>query len=580
MFSLTVSALSIGLIYTPAIASQQTAVVVEKFDQSLIRQTVQGPILGVLENNNKTLSFLGVPYAQAPIGDLRWKSPKALNARENLLATNKAPAVSLQVSKGKVTGSDDCLYLNIWRPNNNTKNLPVLVFLHGGNNQTGSSTAASYGEFLAASANAVVVGLNYRLGPLGFIQIPALKHGTPEENSGNFTLLDINAGLDWVSANIANFGGDVKNITLAGHSAGGRDVMAILTSPKFKGKFHKAMAFSGGQTISDPLWAQSIHTKAFAKLAVEDKKQPSETEAIKWLNTDSDEVRQWLYSIKSERLVSLMAGAKIRMRVFPHLFADGTVLPKEGMKVYDSPTTAKTVSDVPLLLLSDATEFKFYCVTDPYFKTWVADNSVLTDKAKKSQYSFAADYGSLFFGYANTQNSVERISQYTKSPIYVASFRWGTNSDIVGDEMAYLHGSKHGIHMDFLFNLKKFDLQKKYPQAYKNEGVNDLSHMLQSYVGNFLWTSNPNGQGLTQWQAWDTKNANGPTYLFMDSSLNKATAKMVNWKINPKQLLNEMENDKSIPTERKNYLIKNVLDGRFFSYDIDKHFGNPNHIMP
>ncbi|MCF0254588.1 MAG: carboxylesterase family protein, partial [Duodenibacillus sp.] len=214
-----------------------------------VRATAQGPVSGVLEEGGRAQAYLGVPYAAAPVGALRWKAPQPPAARQGVLEAAKAPAMALQMSKGQAKGSDDCLYLNIWRPNTDAGNLPVMVFLHGGNNQTGASTAASYGKALAANAGMIVVGLNYRLGPLGFVQLPALKSGDALESSGNFTLLDINAALDWVRANIAGFGGDPGNITIAGHSAGGRDVMAILTSPLFKGKFQKAMSLSGGQTV-------------------------------------------------------------------------------------------------------------------------------------------------------------------------------------------------------------------------------------------------------------------------------------------------------------------------------------------
>ena len=564
-----------GIFPASGYAAPATSVVAPVEETVLVRHTTEGLVRGVIENNGRTQAYLGVPYAQPPVGQLRWKAPEKPSFHGTVLDANKVPAKALQISKGKATGSDDCLYLNIWRPNTKQGYLPVLVFLHGGNNQTGASTAASYGKALAANANAVVIGLNYRLGPLGFIELPALKHGTPEENSGNFTLLDINAALDWVKANIVNFGGNPNNITLAGHSAGGRDVMAILTSPMFKGKFQKAMSFSGSQTMSSPEWSEKIHAKAFAKLALEDGKATNESEALAWVLKDSAEVRDWLYSLKPERIVALMSGAKIRMRVFPHLFADGQVLPKAGFGVYDSTATARNVSNVPLLLLADTTEFKFYTAVDPYFSKAVADKTVLTNEELHAQYAYASGYGSQFFGYANTQQSIERIQKHTKGPIYAALFNWGTNSQVVGEEMAFVHGAKHGIHMDFIFSEKKFDLQKKYPQAYKNNGVSQLSKLVQSYIGNFLHQGNPNGSGLASWKAW-SKNA---TFMKFDADVSKASAQMTNFRYEPKKLLSAMEKDDTVSPEAKSVLLHKVMDGRFFSSPIDEHFGNPAHIM-
>lgn len=572
-------ALSAACPLTAAASGEVSAPVAASSEQaSLLRHTSEGLIEGKIENNGRTQAYLGIPYARPPVGASRWKAPAAPSWHGEILKADKVPARALQIQKGKAVGSDDCLYLNIWRPNTKDGYLPVLVFLHGGNNQTGASTAASYGAALAANANAVVIGLNYRLGPLGFIELPALKHGSALENSGNFTLLDISAALDWVAANVVHFGGNPGNITVAGHSAGGRDVMAILTSPLFKGKFQKAMSFSGSQTMSAPEWSEEIHAKAFAKLALEDGKAADEAAALAWVKQDSQEVRDWLYSLKPERIVRLMSGAKIRMRVFPHLFADGTVLPREGFRVYDKASTAAKVSDVPLLLLADTTEFKFYTATDPYFKKAVESKSVLTNPAERAKYAYAAGYGSQFFAYGNTQQSAERILQHTKSPVYAALFNWGTNPDIVGEEMAFIHGAKHGIHMDFVFSEKKFDLQKKFPKAYENAGAADLSRLTQTYIGNFLRNGDPNGKGLIRWSAWQ-KNS-GPSFMRFDASADKASARMTSERFSPRAIIREMRGDRTVSEADKSVLIRKVMDGRFFSAPLDKEFGNPSHIMP
>ena len=551
-------------------------------DAVLSVATDKGTLSGVVGNGGKTAAWLGVPYATSPVGSLRWKAPQPLKPWAGEKKADKLGPYALQISKGKAKGTEDCLTLNVWRPNTDERNLPVMVFLHGGNNQTGNSAAASNGEKLAVAANAIVVGLNYRLGPLGFVELPALKTGSAEENSGNFTLLDINAGLDWVRANIARFGGNPANITLAGHSAGGRNVMAILTSPLFKGKFAKAMSLSGSQTISSPAWSEAIQVKAFAKLALEDGRAKTMDEAVAWLTkpaAQASDVREWLYSLPADRIVALMSGAKIRMGVFPHLFADGTVLPKEGMKVYDSAETAKHVSDVPVLLLGDQSEFKFYAVQDPYFKSWVKDGSVMKDPVKKAQYRYASYYGSQLFGvYSNTQKSAERLSGHMKSPVYSAIFRWGDNPAVMGERAAFLHGSKHGVHMDFLFSQKKFNLRNEAPEAYETKGAAELSKLLQRYVKNYLWTSDPNGKGLAKWYAWNPKA--GHTQFVFDADKDKAWAVMTGDRVDLKKLWSEIRADKTVSEEAKTVLNKKVMNGRFWSSEFDKEFGNPATIMP
>ncbi|WP_318753515.1 carboxylesterase family protein [Globicatella sp. PHS-GS-PNBC-21-1553] len=189
-------------------------------DELLIREVASGQIKGNLDNENNVLEWLGVPYAQAPEGDLRWKAPQPVEKFEELFEATKAGEPFVQLSQEGLVGSESSLNLDVVRPNTEENNLPVYVFLHGGNNQTGHAQEIK-GNTIVNDLNAVYVSVNYRLGALGFNPLDALKHGTEEENSGNFTLLDIAAALDWVAENIDAFGGNKDNITLVGFSAGG-----------------------------------------------------------------------------------------------------------------------------------------------------------------------------------------------------------------------------------------------------------------------------------------------------------------------------------------------------------------------
>jgi para-nitrobenzyl esterase len=201
--------------------------------------------------------------------------------------------MGIQLANRKIAGSEDCLNLDIYRPNTNQTNLPVLLFIHGGNNQTGISTEIS-AKKLAVNANCIVVSINYRLGALGFNSLPALKTGNKLEDSGNYTLLDTSKSLDWIKDNIKSFGG--------------RDVMAMLISPIFKDKFQKAISFSGGMTTADP----EESTKVIAPLVVADKIKAKEEETYDWLQTDSKDVKDYLYNLSADRLAKLMGntGAK------------------------------------------------------------------------------------------------------------------------------------------------------------------------------------------------------------------------------------------------------------------------------
>lgn len=255
-------------------------------------------------------------------GDLRWKAPQKLEKWESTKNVSKYGDSAIQFSNGQVKGSENALNLYLVRPDNTKKDLPVVVYLHDGNNQTGTSQEIN-SNTIVNDIDAIYVSVNFRFGALGFNPLEALKNGSKEENSGNYGLLDIAAALDWVKANAETFGGDKDNITLTGVSAGGRDVMATLISPNFKGKYDKAISFSGGMTLTDNTASQETFAKAIAPLAVEDKKKDSPEEAKKWLLGKDKEVRTYLNSISAERLAPLMGNAGIRMSVFPHLYKDG-----------------------------------------------------------------------------------------------------------------------------------------------------------------------------------------------------------------------------------------------------------------
>lgn len=202
-------------------------------------------------SSGDTFVFKGIPYAAPPTGELRWAAPQEpaswTGTRQAFAFSSQCPQASIAHKQVRF-GSEDCLYLNVFRPQNIARPLPVMVFIHGGGNTIGSASnsvlgAKIYdGEKLAAQGT-VVVTLNYRLGALGFLAHPALKAKDGVE--GNYALLDQIAALKYVRDNIANFGGDPNNVTLFGESAGAIDTLALIASPLAKGLFHKAIVQSG-----------------------------------------------------------------------------------------------------------------------------------------------------------------------------------------------------------------------------------------------------------------------------------------------------------------------------------------------
>ena len=215
-------------------------------------------------HKNGVHSFLGVPFALPPIGKLRWQPPKPWNYLDAEINAKDFKPACMQNNRivnwykrlvrdfgsnpnifGSPEFSEDCLYLNIWKPATTDKNLPVLVYIHGGSNKAGWSYEPNYHGDQIVKKDVVLVSIPYRLGVFGFF-----PH--PENKNPNLALLDQILALQWINKNISNFSGDPNNITLIGESAGAGSISHLLVSPKSKGLFHKAIHQSGGSSLSYP----------------------------------------------------------------------------------------------------------------------------------------------------------------------------------------------------------------------------------------------------------------------------------------------------------------------------------------
>lgn len=227
---------------------QHLSLEAQSADDMCVVSTPSGVVRGVVRGPGCT--YLGIPYAAPPVGDLRWKppQPKAPWAPAVLSATSSPPSCPLinPPTTGQPSGSEDCLMLNIWAPLRPAR-APVIVWLHPGNFQAASANlAAANGERFAQERNAIVVAPNYRLGPFGFLAHSALTLEDPAyRSSGNYGLLDQRAALVWVRDYIAAFGGDPRNVTIVGASAGSQSINLHLVSPASSGLFHKAIMQSG-----------------------------------------------------------------------------------------------------------------------------------------------------------------------------------------------------------------------------------------------------------------------------------------------------------------------------------------------
>lgn len=213
----------------------------------------QGVAAGVADAETGVIAYKGLPYAEPPVGDLRWKAPVPATgwkgvrdaARFGKSCLQPPPNPGSVYYGGNLTSSEDCLTLNVWAPANAGARAPVMVWIHGGALVGGSSAEPLYDGARLAKQGIVVVSINYRLGLMGYFAHPALSAESPDHVSGNYGLLDQIAALTWVRDNIAAFGGDPGRVTIAGESAGALSVIALMASPKAKGLFHRAISQSG-----------------------------------------------------------------------------------------------------------------------------------------------------------------------------------------------------------------------------------------------------------------------------------------------------------------------------------------------
>jgi para-nitrobenzyl esterase len=298
------------------------------------------------ETANGVNVFRGLPYALPPTGWRRWKPPAEMPRwRQTRDATQFGAACHQPVARGQSiyageepTMSEDCLFLNVWTPQQAT-DAPVFVWIHGGALNTGASSEAMYdGARMAASQGMVVVTINYRLGVLGYLAHPELSAESRKRISGNYGLMDQIAALKWIKANIGAFGGDPDNVTIAGESAGALSVMYLMASPQARGLFHRAIAESA-YMISTP----ELRSNRYGDF-------PAETVGL-WLQAQLGETN--LAGLRAMDAQTLTTSALAR-GYSPWGTIDGEILPEQLVEIFDRGQQAP----VPLLTGFNAGEIR------------------------------------------------------------------------------------------------------------------------------------------------------------------------------------------------------------------------------
>ncbi|MEA2101401.1 MAG: carboxylesterase family protein [Thermodesulfobacteriota bacterium] len=519
-------------------------------DDPCIRLTGKGYVQGIAARSD-TLAWLGIPYAKPPINELRWKAPCDPDVWEGVLKTDTFCSGCYQYGGyltymdpdvyGRVVGKEDCLGLNIWRPASGEKGLPVFFWIHGGGNSIGEAGMGLYnGANLANRTNVVVVTVNYRLGHLGWFNHPALYCNDPLDDSGNYGTLDIIKALTWVQDNIAVFGGDPDNVTVAGQSAGAYDVYSLLLSPLAEGMFDRAIVDSGPQmTTTTVEKGQQAAQDILVGLLINDKYVDTPDKAEEFLSEKADEwIASYLRSKTVEEIYDLLTpaiGGGLG-GLFPP-FEDGVVIPEGGWKRFIS----GEYKQVPIIVGANKDEVKLFM---PY---------IISDRDDMGLYEMVMEFDPdhpnmdrrdvcdmldinplLIPLYEPVSRLASDIFQVLcvdmtasllalhQQDIYAYQFAW---DDLPGP-FGFFTGASHSIEIPFVFGNFDSGTDSKWRYAWSEGNRPDrqeLSGAMMTYWGQFIHTGNPNHEGLPIWQQWSS-GPGGSKRIVFDSDISMSSA--------------------------------------------------------
>ena len=534
---------------------------------SLTRTISKGKIKGKKINSGKTMVWYGIPYGATTAGVNRWKEPQPVASWSGTkkLTTKKGNAVRYSSTAAEgYTGTEDCLYVNVFRPYTKKTNLPVLVYLHSGGNTKGTANVSF--QKMAAKMKVVIVSVSFRVGAFGYLSHSALRNGTDYENSGNFALLDIRAALQWVQSEIEVFGGNRDNVTLSGFSAGARNVLMCMASPIMKGLFHKAFVMSGGLTFCSPEEGEASVDSKLASVLVKRGTYSATADAKAAVDAMSDEeVRKLLYSLSTAEVAAMYKTLSFKLSNCPQCFTDGKVIPSSGKKAF----TSGQYNRVPLLIGTDATEFSFQGWTNG-LKAF--GDSTLSDSGFSQAQSMIQKgiyYGSQMQSCFYLEEVASTISQdNSHQPIYGFRTMWGTDQGIVNDAFySSFVGAYHGQTKNFLigkYTKYKTEYSPNAISTANKSGRTALTSQMRSYLKKFMLYGTPNGKSGTVWSAWSS--ADGISRIMhFDANFTTTTSAMVSEQYDMDTIFRTMR--ANLTEDEYNNLINKVFANCYFMPD-------------
>jgi para-nitrobenzyl esterase len=453
-----------------------------------------GAIQGAYEDGMTV--YKGIPFAAPPVGELRWRAPQPVVKWEGVKQTAKFAPGPIQSGRPPSGTSEDCLYLNIWKPASGNERLPVFVWIYGGGFGGGATSEANYNGANLAKKGVILVSIAYRVGQMGFLAHPQLSAENPNHVSGNYGLLDQIAALQWIQKNIATFGGDPNKVTIFGESAGGIAVSMLCASPLAKGLFRGAISQSGGSFGPPrPTTAPGENLKR-----LKDAERSGE-EYAKNANANS------IADLRKLAPDQLPAGRGLGMS-WPII--DGYVIPDDQYKLYE----AGKFNDTAILVGYNSDEGRS-------FSPPATPDAYIT--ATKNRYGQFAD--SLIKAYPAGSNTVPKTARdlARDSAFGWQTWAWARLQSKMGKGKAFYYyfdrhqdypagsaqadyGTPHGADVPYVFmrlnaNSSKVDL--------------DISEAMATYWVNFAKFGDPNGGDLPKWPAFSDAN---PQVMYFDKT--------------------------------------------------------------
>ncbi len=511
--------------------------------------TSSGKVQGYLEN--KVINYDDIPYAKPPIDDLRWKAPReVLNAdliiekKVNNFCIQEPSSMGGAPGDGILTGSEDCLYLDIKTPRKESSDLlPVMFWIHGGGNTSGLKDLYDYSTMVDRH-DVIVVTINYRLGAFGWFTHPSIQgNQTGLDKASNFGTLDIIQALKWVNQNIELFGGDPNNITIFGESAGGHNVLSLLVSPQAKGLFHKAISQSGYTT--------SVSIKQAYEI---DKTHPTfnhtSKEVVKRLidgyeSLSSQELHKKLLGLSAEEFFSEYSD-KSNLEV-PLLTNDGIVIPLEGLE--KALGNSAHLNDIPLIAGSNRDEVKLWIGTAEYFVK--LDYSVLGSILGIPRVTLKDEDAFEAFNYYRSEawkirGVIEPISSLNKAGnnnTYAYRFDWDDHRRFIVADFKKLIGASHGTEISLVTGNNK--LVEGYGFLIYPNGPSKrfVSKNMMKFWSNFAKNGKPgtSSNGIE----WDSYNylQDSKNFMILD---NKRNMKMEHSETTYRSLVEELNSDSRV----------------------------------